>query len=85
LPPGVYDLAKKPPDVLAAEAAAKAIPATEVIAAAGTAVIGSVVSAAAAGAATARVRLVPAIRWHAGGTGRTRDARRARPEKRVSA
>jgi predicted RecA/RadA family phage recombinase len=58
---GVYDLAKNPPDALVAGAVAKVVPATGVVSAAGTAAIGWVVQAAAAGAATARVRLVPSI------------------------
>ena len=58
---GVYDLAKNPPDAMAVGAVAKVVPATGVVSATGTAAIGWLVSAAAAGATTARVRLVPSI------------------------
>ena len=58
---GVYDLAKVPADALPAGAVAKVATGSNVIAAAGTLGIGWVVQAAAAGAATARVRLVPSV------------------------
>jgi predicted RecA/RadA family phage recombinase len=58
---GVYDLAKTPADALPAGAVAKVTPATGVVGAAGTAAIGWIVQAAAAGSPTARVRLVPSI------------------------
>jgi predicted RecA/RadA family phage recombinase len=58
---GVFDLAKTPADVLTAGSTAKVIPATGLVAAAGTLAIGWVVLAAAAGSPTARVRLCPGI------------------------
>ena len=58
---GVYDLAKNPPDAMAAGDVAKVTVTGSIgtVAAAGTTAIGWVVQAAAAGATTARVRLVP--------------------------
>jgi predicted RecA/RadA family phage recombinase len=58
---GVFDLAKTPADVLPQGAVAKVIPASGLVAIAGTAAIGWVVAAAAAGSNTARVRLTPAV------------------------
>ena len=58
---GVFDLAKNPPDVLAAGAVAKVTPATGIVSVAGTAVIRVMVQSAAAGSTTARVRLTPAV------------------------
>jgi predicted RecA/RadA family phage recombinase len=60
-PEGVFDLAKTPADALPAGAVAKVTPASGLVGLAGTAAIGWVVAAAASGAATARVRLVPSI------------------------
>jgi predicted RecA/RadA family phage recombinase len=58
---GVVDLAKTPADALAAGAVAKVTPATGLVGAAGTASIGWVVTAAASGSSTARVKLTPAV------------------------
>jgi predicted RecA/RadA family phage recombinase len=59
---GVYDLAKNPPDALVAGAVAKVTVTNGIgVVAAGTAAVGWVVQAAAAGATTTRVRLVPSI------------------------
>jgi predicted RecA/RadA family phage recombinase len=58
---GVFDLTKTPADVLVQGAVAKVTPATGLVGVAGTAAIGWVVAAAAAGATTARVRLTPAV------------------------
>jgi predicted RecA/RadA family phage recombinase len=62
-PEGVFDLAKNPPDALVAGAVAKVTVTNGVgvVAAAGTAGIGWVVQAAAAGSTTARVKLTPAV------------------------
>ena len=60
-PTGVFDLAKTPADALTAGAVAKVDPATKLVGLAGTAAIGWVVQDAAAGSATARVRLTPAV------------------------
>jgi predicted RecA/RadA family phage recombinase len=62
-PEVVFDLAKNPPDALVAGAVAKVTVANGVgvVAAAGTAAIGWVVQAAAAGSTTARVKLMPAV------------------------
>jgi hypothetical protein len=57
----VFDLAKTPADALVAGAVAKVTPATGLVGVAGTAAIGWVVAAAAAGSTTARVRLTPAV------------------------
>jgi hypothetical protein len=58
-----WDLAKNPPDMLAAGAVAKVVVTSGVgvVAAGGTAAIGWVVQAAAAGSTTARVKLMPAV------------------------
>jgi predicted RecA/RadA family phage recombinase len=60
---GVYDLAKNAPDALAVGAVAKVTVAASIgtVAAAGTAAIGWVVQAAAAGSTTVRVKLVPSV------------------------
>jgi hypothetical protein len=58
---GAFDLAKVTADALAAGAVAKVDPATKLEGLAGTAAIGCVVVATAAGSTTARVRLTPAV------------------------
>jgi predicted RecA/RadA family phage recombinase len=58
---GIFDLAKTPGDSMTAGAVAKALIATGVIDSGGTQNVGWVTQAAASGAATARVRLVPGL------------------------
>jgi hypothetical protein len=58
---GVFDIAKTPADALAQGAVAKVTPATGLVGVGGTASVGWIVSAAAAGSTTARVRLCPSI------------------------
>jgi predicted RecA/RadA family phage recombinase len=62
-PEGVFDIAKNAPDALVAGAVAKVVVTNGVgvVNAAGTAAIGWVVQAAAAGTTTARVKLTPAV------------------------
>jgi predicted RecA/RadA family phage recombinase len=58
---GVYDLAKNAPDVFNPGDVAKVAAGSNIIAVAGTLGIGWVVQAAAAGAATVRVKLTPSV------------------------
>jgi len=58
---GIFDLAKNPPDVLTLGQVAMVTPATGIVGVAGTAAIGVVVQAAAAGSTTARVRPTPSV------------------------
>jgi predicted RecA/RadA family phage recombinase len=58
-PEGIFDLAKLTTDVYTAGAKAMADPATNLINAAGTKAVGWIMTAAAAGSTTARVRLCP--------------------------
>jgi hypothetical protein len=57
----LYDLAKNAPDVFIPGDVAKVAAGSNIIAAAGTLGIGWVVQAAAAGAATVRVKLTPSV------------------------
>jgi predicted RecA/RadA family phage recombinase len=58
---GVFDLAKNAPDVFNPGDVAKVASGSNIVAAAGTLGIGWVVQAAAAGAATVRVKLTPSV------------------------
>jgi len=58
---GVYDLAKNAPDVFNPGDVAKVAAGSNIVAVAGTLGIGGVTQAAAAGAATVRVKLTPCV------------------------
>jgi predicted RecA/RadA family phage recombinase len=58
---GVFDLGKVTADALTAGSTAKVVPASGLVAAAGTLAIGWITKAATAGSTTARVRLTPGI------------------------